>query len=227
MNRVDRLFAIVTFIQGKKHVTVQRLSEHFGISERTVFRDLKALQESGIPIGFENNKGYFLVEGYFTPPIAFTHQEANALLLSQQLIHGFTDKTVKANLDSAITKIRSVLKKSDSDKVNNLDERMRFQLPERLTNEQDYMATIQEAICRSKQLNITYTNTKQESSTRIVEPIGLVFYAFSWHMIAYCWLKREYRDFKLNRINALRLMDTDFTITTHIPLSDYKLPVNY
>lgn len=227
MNRVDRLFALVTFIQGKKHVTVERLAEHFEISERTVFRDLKALQESGIPIGFENQKGYYLVEGYFTPPIAFTHQEANALLLSQQLIRGFTDKTLQTNFDSAITKVRSILKKGVSEKVDSLDERIRFQLPERLSNEPDFMAPIQEAICHSKQLKITYTNSKDELSTRTVEPIGLVFYAFSWHMIAYCWLKRAYRDFKLSRINELILLESDFTITDHIPLSEYKLPVNY
>lgn len=227
MNRIDRLFAIVTYIQGKRHVTAEVLASYFQISERTVYRDLKALQESGIPIGFEPNKGYFLVEGFFTPPIAFTQQEANALLLSQQLMHGFTDKSLHTHFDSAISKIRAVLKQGDSEKVNTLNERLHFQLPPRLNSEQAYMATIQDSICNSKQLKISYTNSKEEQSLRTIEPIGLVFYAFSWHVIAYCWLKRAYRDFKLNRINQLELLDLDFTITNHIQLSAYKLPVNY
>lgn len=227
MNRVDRLFAIVTFIQGKQYVNADKIAAHFETSVRTVYRDLKALNESGIPIGFEPDKGYFLVDGYFTPPVAFTLQEANALLLSQRLVNGFSDRTLQRYFDSAITKVRSVMKKADTEKINALDERIKLQVPARLADETKFMTQVQEAICFEKQLKISYTNAKDESSERTIEPIGLVFYAFSWHVIAYCHLKTAYRDFKLSRIAQLTTLDTPFIIQKHIPLAEYQLPVNF
>src|SRR6185436_8817904 len=97
MNRIDRLFGMLTMLQSKKYVTAEQLSEQFGISVRTVYRDVKALGESGIPVSFEPHRGYYVVQGYFLPPVAFTMEEANALLLSGSLVSGFTDKTTRAH----------------------------------------------------------------------------------------------------------------------------------
>ena len=80
MNRIDRLFGILTFLQSKKYVPAEKIADRFGISIRTVYRDIKALCEQGIPVSFEANRGYFIVQGYFIPPVSFTSEEANALL---------------------------------------------------------------------------------------------------------------------------------------------------
>ena len=227
MNRVDRLFGIVTLLQSRKFVSAERISEKFEISVRTVYRDIKAIGEAGIPVSFEPNKGYFIIPGYFTPPVSFTLEEANALLLSQSLIGGFGDRSVQATFDSAITKIRSVLKQVDKEKVAILDESIKLQLPEKLTFEFEYLAQIQHAITEQTQIKITYQSLKDERLERTIEPIGLVFYAFSWHLIGFCQLRKDYRDFKVSRIEALRKTMTPFEISDHIPLSSYKLPVNY
>lgn len=227
MNRVDRLFGIVTLLQSRKYVSAERISEKFEISVRTVYRDIKAIGEAGIPVSFEPNKGYFIIPGYFTPPVSFTLEEANALLLSQSLMGGFGDRSVKATFDSAITKIRSVLKQVDKEKIAILDESIKLQLPERITFEFEYLAQIQHAITDQTQIKITYQSLKDERLERTIEPIGLVFYAFSWHLIGYCQLRKEYRDFKVERIKALRKTMCPFEVNDHIPLNAYKLPVNY
>ena len=227
MNRVDRLFGIVTLLQSRKYVSAERISEKFEISVRTVYRDIKAIGEAGIPVSFEPNKGYFIVPGYFTPPISFTLDEANALLLSQSLIEGFGDRSIQATFDNALTKIKAVLKQVDKEKIALLDQSIKLQLPHRLNNTFDCLAEIQQAITEQKQVRISYLSLKQELLERTVEPIGLVFYAFSWHLIGYCQLRKDYRDFKIDRIQEFRQTMNPFEVSKHISLSEYKLPVNY
>ena len=89
MNRIDRLFGILTLLQSKKYVPAEKIAERFGISVRTVYRDIKALGEQGIPVSFEQHRGYFIVQGYFLPPVSFSTEEANALLLVQSMVSGF------------------------------------------------------------------------------------------------------------------------------------------
>lgn len=227
MNRIDRLFGILTLLQSKKFVTAEQLSDRFEISVRTVYRDVKALGESGIPISFEPNKGYFVVQGYFLSPIAFTTEEANALILTESLVSGFTDKSTQTHFGTALAKVKTVLKTGQKERANHLSTSIRLQVPERVIPEFDYLTIIQEAITTSVQLEVGYLNFKDESSKRRIEPIGLVFYAFSWHVIGWCHLRQAYRDFKLSRINQLRLSDKSFEKTDHIPLGEYQLPVNY
>lgn len=227
MNRVDRLFGIVTLLQSRKYVSAEHISEKFEISVRTVYRDIKAIGEAGIPVSFEPNRGYFIVPGYFTPPVSFTLDEANALLLSQSLVGGFGDRSVQNNFNSALTKIKAVLKQVDKEKIDLLDQSIKLQLPQRLNNEFDYLAEIQQAITEQKQVQITYCSLKEELLERIVEPIGLVFYAFSWHLIGYCQLRKDYRDFKIDRIQKLRKTSNPFAVEKHLSISEYKLPVNY
>jgi predicted DNA-binding transcriptional regulator YafY len=197
------------------------------MSVRTVYRDIKAIAESGIPVSFNPNKGYFIVPGYFTPPVSFTIEEANALLLSQTLVGGFADQTVQQEFSTAMTKIRAVLRQVDKEKLSILENGLKMQLPRRLDSELDYLSSIQHSITEQMQIKIGYESLKQEISERKVEPIGLVFYAFSWHMIAYCHLRNDYRDFKITRIKTLTKTSEPFKIKKHIALGEYELPVDY
>lgn len=83
MNRIDRLFGILTTLQSKKFVPAENLSRKYRISTRTVYRDIKAIGELGIPVSFEQQRGYFIVQGYFLPPVSFTSDEANALFADE------------------------------------------------------------------------------------------------------------------------------------------------
>lgn len=229
MNRIDRLFGILTLLQSKKFVPAEKIADKFQISVRTVYRDIKALIEQGIPVSFEPAKGYFIVKGYFLPPIAFNTEEANALLLMESIVYGFTDKSIQTHYSSALNKIKSVLRYSQKEDVEFLQQQTKFQLPERLLNDYEYLSPLQMAISTKTIIEFNYKNNKDVVSSRQAEPIGLIFYAFSWHLIAWCYLRNDYRDFKVSRIIKIKNTGEPFKKKDHIPLNDYmkQLPVNF
>ena len=120
MNRIDRLFGILTLLQSKKFVTGEKIAEKFNISVRSVYRDIKALNEQGIPVSFEPHRGYFIVNGYFLQPVSFSTEEANALLLMESIVSAFADKSIQQHYSTALTKIKSVLRSSQKDSVERL-----------------------------------------------------------------------------------------------------------
>ncbi|WP_181307512.1 YafY family protein [Rufibacter sp. XAAS-G3-1] len=229
MNRVDRLFGILTLLQSKKYVTAEKIAEAFGISVRTVYRDVKALGEQGVPLGFEPHKGYFVVQGYFLPPVSFTSEEANALLLMEAMVFGFTDKSIHTHYASALSKVKAVLRTTQKEKLDFLTNLIKLQMPPCFNNDYEYLAVIQQAISNNSILEIGYKNKNEEVSKRQLEPIGLIFYAFSWHLIGWCHQRRDYRDFKVSRILTLQNTSLPFLKTDHIPVSEYmkQLPVPY
>ena len=229
MNRIDRLFGILILLQSKKYTSAERIAEQYGISIRTVYRDIKALGEQGIPLSFEPSKGYFIVQGYFLPPVSFNSDEANALLLMERFLAGFADKSILNHYTSALNKVKNVLKTAQKDKLETLNEHIKLQLPERLKNDFEYLSVLQNAISAKCIIEIDYKNNKGEVSKREVEPIGLIFYAFSWHLIAWCHLRKEYRDFKLNNIINVRCSEIPFKKAEHMLVSEYMkmLPVNF
>jgi predicted DNA-binding transcriptional regulator YafY len=229
MNRIDRLFGISTLLQSNKFTTAEQIAAKFEISVRTVYRDLKSLNELGIPICYEPNKGYHLISGYFLPPVSFNLEEASAFLLMEQLLSAFSDQSIKKNYQNALEKIKSVLKQSQKEKIEQLASNMYLQLPERLTNDYEFLSIIQSAISHKNILELEYKDAKEEVSQRKVEAIGLIFYAFSWHLIGWCHLRKDYRDFKVSRIITVKNLQVQFNKENHIPLSDYLklLPVTY
>jgi predicted DNA-binding transcriptional regulator YafY len=229
MNRIDRLFSILTLMQSKKYVPAEKIAEKFNISVRTVYRDIKAICESGIPVSFEQYKGYFIVPGYFLPPISFSSEEANALLLMETMVTGFADQSIGKHYSSALNKIKSVLKAPEKEKLEILNKNTKFQIPERYRNDFEYLSVIQQSIAGKQILQIQYENKESIVSTRLVEPIGLIYYAFSWHLIAWCHKREEYRDFKVNRIKGLKPTGEAFRKKDHIEVGDYMqlLPVDW
>ena len=229
MNRIDRLLGMITLLQTKKFVSAEKIADKFKISKRTVYRDIKAICEQGIPVGVEPTKGYFIVDGYFLPPVLLNNNEANALLLTESLVKGFGDKSISKHYSNALDKIKAGLKQSDKDKLEIMQENIKFQMPACFNNDFEYLSVLQECISDKKIISIDYKNNKGEISKREVEPIGLIFYAFGWHVIAWCHQRDAYRDFKVARIIAVRNTELLFKKKKHIPLNDYmkELPVNY
>lgn len=229
MNRIDRLFGILTLLQSKKFVTAENIAEKFGISIRTVYRDVKALGEQGVPISFEPHKGYFVVQGYFLPPVSFSSEEANALLLMEALVSGFADKSIQTHYSSALNKVKAVLRTPQKEKPEFLNNNIRLQVPACFQPNFEYLSQVQEAISEKRLLTLAYKNNNSEVSERLVEPIGLVFYALNWHLIAWCHLRLEYRDFRVSRILKIKSSGQPFKKADHIDLNEYMkmLPVEY
>ena len=219
----------MTQLQSKKFVPAEKIAERFKISVRTVYRDIKALNEQGVPISFEPTRGYFIVNGFFIPPVAFNSEEANALLLMESVVHAFTDKSIQVHYTNAVEKIKAVLRHSQKEKLEKLNQQIKLQLPPCFQNDYEYLSLLQGAISAQTIILFDYKNNKNEVSQRKAEPIGLIFYAFAWHLIAWCHLRTDYRDFKVSRI--LKVTDTKhaFEKKDHIEVNDYMklLPVNF
>jgi predicted DNA-binding transcriptional regulator YafY len=229
MNRIDRLFAIQTYLQSRRYTSAEQIAEKFNISIRTVYRDVKALGESGIPVSFEPAKGYFIVRGYFLQPVSFSTEEASALLLMEGATRIFGDKSIQKLYGAALTKIRAVLRPGQLDGIEKLSASMGVQLPPCQEATYEYLAILQSAIAARHIIQVAYTNKEGIASTRLVEPIGLQFYAFAWHLMGWCHKRMAYRDFRVSRIEGVRDTGRPFTKEDHPNLQSLfkELPVPY
>ena len=223
MNRIDRLHAILTHLQSKKKVKAQEVADRFNISLRTVYRDVKALEESGVPVIGEAGSGYTIMEGYRLPPVMFTQEEASALLMGAKLAEQLTDSSVKKFFDAALFKIKAILRTVDKEYVDQLADHievLQSRLPIEHTANQ-YLAAVQKAIVDKRIVFLRYqSNAHEEITERLVEPIGLCYYSLHWHLIGWCKMRNGYRDFRLSRIVRLQLKDETFT-NPHPSLQEY------
>jgi predicted DNA-binding transcriptional regulator YafY len=221
MNRIDRLFGITTLLQARRYTSAEHIAEQFGISVRTVYRDIKALGEQGIPISFEVGRGYFLVQGFFLPPVTFSAQEANALLLLEALGATLADQSIEQHVAAALQKVKAVLRPPDQDRLAQLASGIKLHLPEYQEGNTEYLAPIQLAIANRHVLELAYRDKAGQSSQRRVEPIGLVFYNFTWHLVGWCQLRRAYREFRVARVQQLTATTEAFTNQSPLSLAAY------
>ena len=219
MNRIDRLTAILIQLQSRRIVRASEIAARFEISLRTVYRDIRALEEAGVPIGAEPGKGYFIVEGYHLPPVMFTRDEASALLVGGKLVDKFSDRSIHTSFNDALYKIKAVLGIDDKDYLEFLDhhiEVLAVANKEKEQRDKHLLLKIQSALGRQVQIRIDYKSFyKDERTSRSIEPIGLCFYAANWHLIAYCRLRNDYRDFRVDRIKQLVLTQRKFELRNH------------
>jgi predicted DNA-binding transcriptional regulator YafY len=141
--RLSRLTAILLQLQTKRISNASELAEKFSVSKRTIYRDIRALEQAGIPIFTEEGKGYSLVEGYTIPPIMFTESEANALITAEQLILKNKDTSFIKEYSEAINKVKSVLKRNTKDKANLLSDRIQFRYNLENDKTSNYLSTLQ------------------------------------------------------------------------------------
>lgn len=140
--------------------------------------------------------------------------EANALLLVESLVNGFADNSIRMHYSTALTKVKAVLKTGQKEKLETLNQHIKLQVPQRLNFNFKYLSVIQHGIAEKHLIELNYKNNKEEVSQREVEPVGLIFYAFSWHLIAWCHHRDEYRDFNLARIICLKNLGIPFKKNT-------------
>ncbi|MBN1118779.1 MAG: YafY family transcriptional regulator [Bacteroidales bacterium] len=211
MNRIDRLSAILILLQTRKIIKAEQIAERFDISLRTVYRDMKALYEAGIPIGAEAGIGYYLVEGFHLPPIMFSAEEAGAMLVAGKLVNSFSDVSVKKHFNLAIDKVKSVLPEQQKNFISGIENQIEVLHKTSKSDKifsNNFTSDIQKALAEDSCMEITYyANSKSETTTRIIEPLGLYFYSFSWHLIAFCKLRNDYRDFRIDRIKELQIVN--------------------
>jgi predicted DNA-binding transcriptional regulator YafY len=181
------------------------------------------LEEAGVPIGVDAGKGYFIVPGYHVPPVMFTSSEAAALLTGEKMLNSFGDVSIRNEIKSALIKIRAVLKEKEKERLEELEASIHVYNPANTFEKNNVWITkIQEAIIESYEIKIGYFSMYSDSETvRDVCPIGLTYYSDSWHMIAFCRLRNDYRDFRVDRIKNLSFANKKFNKTAFSSLQDY------
>lgn len=222
MNRVDRLMAYLLMFQSRGLLRAQDFASRFEISERTVYRDIQALSEVGVPISAMPGEGYRLMEGYYLPPITFTPDEARALFLAVSMLDGFTeDGPTKTAVTTALDKIRAILPHRTRRQAEALTAVLRFYaFPAPPINfDNPTFVTLQEAIHERRVVHLHYhAQSSNVVTERDVEPIEFVMLDKTWMLQAYCRLRQDLRVFRLDRIDRLRKTTHTFT-TRHEPLN--------
>ncbi|WP_373522464.1 helix-turn-helix transcriptional regulator [Aquiflexum sp.] len=224
MNRLDRLTAILTHLQSKRIIKAQELANRFDISQRTVYRDIRALEQAGVPVIGEAGMGYSLVDGYRLPPVMFTKEEAMSFVVAEKMLKKVADKDSSKNFSTAMFKIKSVLKNAEKDVLEKMDtqvEVIRKKNSLHSTGKDHVLQSILNSLAEKKVIKIQYTTfVEEKSSIRDIEPVG-VYYAFEqWYVIGWCRLRADYRNFRLDRIREIKILDEVF-VQQHPSLKEY------
>lgn len=221
--RFDRIVAILIQLQSKKIVKAQELADRFDCSLRTIYRDIRTLEASGVPIYSEAGVGYALMDGYRLPPVMFTREEVSSFIAAEKLIQKFTDPVLGNHYASAMYKLKSVLRNSDKDWLSNIESRVIMQTAEPMfhDNSPNTLTVLFESIAEKKQILLSYkTFGKDELTERNLEPVGVFHDNNNWYFLGFCHLRKDYRQFRTDRIQNLKKTDLDFTIE-HDSLENY------
>ncbi len=217
MNRTDRLLAIVLELQGKGKLRAEDLASIFETSKRTIYRDIQALSEAGVPLVAVPGQGYALVEGYFLPPLSFTTDEATMLLLGSDFMAQSFDAQYRAAAQSASRKIDGVLKAQVRDEVRYLRENIRFiasNTPEQ-RGSSETLAQLRRAIIERTTVRFhyypRYREGNQPPTTRQADPHALMHIGDAVYLTAYDHTRLAIRNYRLDRIDNLTLLAKHFT----------------
>jgi predicted DNA-binding transcriptional regulator YafY len=210
--RIDRLTAILTLLQSKRFVTANKLADKFGVSNRTIYRDMKTLENAGVPIFSEESKGFSIMEDYRIPPIMFTEDEANALLTAELIIQSSKDSSLINKFSEAIAKVKAVIPSKIKLKTERLEQKMGISnIYIDNSPKSKYLLEIQKALVEYLVIGIDYTNKSGQSTKRTLEPFAIYSNKNNeWVMVAFCRLRKEFRTFSLLKIDRLIITTENF-----------------
>jgi predicted DNA-binding transcriptional regulator YafY len=211
-SRLSRLTAILTQLQTKRLITATTLAEKYSVSVRTIYRDIRSLEQSGVPIVTEEGRGYSLMEGYRLPPVHFTESEANALITAEQLVLKNNDASLIEHYTLAMAKIKSVLKYETKDTTELLSNRIASWQSAEKMNPKSPLTTLQLAITHFNLSLIEYKSVQNEAiTTRTIEPFALYNTAGeTWLLVAWCRLRKDFRTFRVDKIVKIEVLKDQF-----------------
>lgn len=226
MDRLTRLTAILIQLQTKRVLVAKEISERFGISLRTVYRDIRTLQNAGVPIGSQNGKGYFLVSDFHLPPIMLTEEEVNTLVIAEKLIHNQGDLSLRKDFTELLIKIKSVLKEDLKENYEKLEKRVapsHIKVP----YESNSLSDFKRAITKNLSVKIKYHSiSKDEITERSLLPLGVYFSNKAWVLVAFCCTKNGNREFRLDRILDYTVGPETFSDKENFDLTEYFIEKN-
>ena len=211
MSQLSRLISILTLLKSKRLLTATELARKFEVSIRTIYRDMRKLEEAGVPVTTLEGRGYSLMEGYTVPPVQFTEKQANALITAQHLVNQTNDISFAEDFEDALTKIKSVFRSSIQEKSELLNSKIHvFD-----TNYEDIssnaLSEIQLAITNFNYIEISYQKANDSNTSfRKIEPYAFYSTNHKWILIAWCHLRNDYRSFRIDRMLHFKIFDETF-----------------
>lgn len=232
MNKTDRMLAIMLELQQRKIVRAEDLAAIFETSVRTIYRDIQALCEAGVPVMGAPGQGYSLMAGYFLPPVMFTVEEAVALLIGTDFIEQRFDAGYRLKGQASRKKIESILPEAVRADASRVRKTMRLLTPVNKAiseEEKDYVEVIRRAILEERKIEFHYVkklsdSTGDRNSFRSAAPYGLAFLQGSWTLVAWCDLRQGIRHFRLSRMEDLTVLEEHFEMPPDFNLEDYRPP---
>src|SRR3954463_2620215 len=208
MRRADRLFQIIQLLRNHRVTTAARLADELEVSERTVYRDICDLQSSGVPIEGERGVGYVMRKGFDLPPLMFTAQELQALLLGSRVVMSWTDGPLARAAGEALQRIEAVL-------PENLRERMQqtqLYAPDFMIRPEKkaFFGPLHQAVEEKRKVHLLYVDGSGQNTTRTIRPLALSFWGWSWALTAWCETRQDFRNFRLDRMDEITLLDDRF-----------------
>lgn len=215
MRRADRLFQIVQVLRGGRLVTARRLAQRLDVSERTIYRDVRDLSLSGVPIEGEAGVGYVL-RGFDVPPLMFTSEEIEALVLGARMVEAYGGERLAQSARDALSKIEAAVPAGLKEQLL----RTRLFAPA-LHESPGTMDDVRVAIHERRKIECGYKREDGESSLRVLQPLALYFWGRVWTVAAWCELRRDFRSFRLDRMSSLRVLEERFEERPGHSLADF------
>ena len=219
MRRADRLFQIVQLLRHRRLTTAAQLAERLEVSERTIYRDVADLIRSGVPIEGEAGVGYRMGKDFELPPLMFNVAEIQALVLGARMVDSWSDDELRGAVRAALDKIEAVLPEAERARMKSTAlYSLSFDVPERMRT---FMQVVRHATDDRSILTLRYQDRDGETSERRVRPLALYFWGKTWTLAAWCELRNDYRNFRLDRIENATALDETFELTPPVTLEDY------
>ncbi|QRG78171.1 YafY family protein [Citrobacter sp. R56] len=217
--RADRLFQIVQILRGRRLTTAALLAERLEVSERTIYRDIRDLSLSGVPVEGEAGIGYRLIAGFDLPPLMLTHRESEALMVAIRLLKTWGGDSLSRELESAQEKVLAILPEESRRRA----EQTRIFAPDFGTQPHSRSAfdLIHQAVSVQQVLALHYRDEAGHLSWRDVQPLGMFFWAEHWLLIAWCERREDYRCFRVDRCLQITPLDRRFREDANRSLSDF------
>lgn len=217
--RADRLFQIVQILRGRRLTTAALLAERLNVSERTIYRDIRDLSLSGVPVEGEAGCGYRLMAGFDLPPLMLTHRESEALIVAIRLLKTWGGERLSRELESAQEKVLAILPPESRSKA----EQTRIYAPDIGIHSHSRQAfdIIHQAISGQQALMLHYRDETGQLTLRDVLPLGLFFWGEHWLLVAWCEMREDYRCFRLERCLEITLLERRFSEAANRSLSDF------
>ncbi len=219
MRRADRLFQLVQQLRRRRVSTAAQLARALGVSVRTVYRDVADLSRSGVPVLGEAGVGYALAKGFEVPPLMFTGEEVEAVVLGARIVSAWGDPELRKAAADALAKVEAVL-----------PERLKRAIPDATLFAPDFhvrgaltrhLAELRRAMRERRKVRLAYEDRAGAATRRVVQPLGLFYWGAAWSLGAWCELREGFRNFRLDRMKEAEVLDATFAPEPGRTLEDF------